>query len=92
MGRDELLLRGFGRTLPISVKRWAEAINLARTKGWIPPEPKMSLLLIGHTIGAESAADLAEALQQIEEQDTPGSLAEIVEFCKGGAFMIEPCN
>jgi hypothetical protein len=76
----------------MSVERWAEALNLARTKGWVPPEPKTSLLLVGHTILAECATDLAETLGMVEEENTQGPLAEIVEFCKCGAFMVEPIS
>ena len=90
MGREELLLRGLGRTLPLSVRRWAEAVNPARTKGWIPPEPKTSLLLIGHIVDEEDAEKLADALNRVDVSDASEYLTEVVEFCKAGAFMVEP--
>jgi len=47
-------------------------------------------LLIRHIIGADDAKALAEALEQIDEEDVDGDVAEVAGFCKAGPFMIEP--
>ncbi len=90
MTKHELLLRGFGRSLPISQRCWAEIIFLAKMNGWISPEPKTSLLLVGRLVGEDDAEKLADALQAVDKYDAKEYLAEVIEFCRAGAFMVEP--
>ncbi len=89
MGKHQLLLRGFGRSLSISQGCWAEIIFLAKMNGWISPEPKTSLLLVGRLVGEHDAEKLADALQAVDKNDTKEYLAEVIEFCRAGAFMVE---
>ena len=89
MCHNDLVLQGFGRTLPINVRCWAETITLAKTYGWVSPQSKGSLLLIGCLVSQEDAQKLTAALERVDEDDTKPYLNEIIAFCRGGAFLVE---